>query len=139
MILWLNNMYTDDSIMPRGQYKFHRLKDIPADYFLNLWEHSKGGGDKELRDYITNNLERIKARKDDPLPSPDPPIVTFICNKVTYPTEAAAKASLRKIRGAKNKHKKPQRAYECPDCSGWHLTSQDSREWQKKQNAKTSN
>lgn len=50
-------------------------------------------------------------------------MITFLCAKITYPNKVEAKFELKNIRECKQKHKKPIRAYECPICSGWHLTS----------------
>lgn len=46
--------------------------------------------------------------------------------KRRFPNSARAKAAIRTVkrygaRGAQDK--KPHRAYQCPHCHGWHLTS----------------
>ena len=48
----------------------------------------------------------------------------MVCKKkVRFTSEAAAKSALKKI-NLTWKLKKPSRAYKCPVCSDWHLTSQ---------------
>lgn len=48
------------------------------------------------------------------------------CLKRRYICEATALFGLVMIRRAEGCHTKPVRAYPCPHCSGWHLTSQQS-------------
>jgi ribosomal protein L34E len=58
--------------------------------------------------------------------------VTITCGKVRFLTEGDAKAALVDIVMRRNqieswhpvKKKMPRRAYQCPECLGWHLTSQ---------------
>jgi hypothetical protein len=51
-----------------------------------------------------------------------------ICKqKVRFSSQAAAQAALQRINPSK-KSGKPIRTYKCPVCSGWHLTSQRSRQ-----------
>lgn len=38
-----------------------------------------------------------------------------------------AVAAIRTLRTKSDRGKHPHRAYECPTCHGWHLTSQDPR------------
>lgn len=54
------------------------------------------------------------------------PIVT--CKKQRFKDEIAAKLALAKI-GNKNRpgSRAESRAYHCPKCKGWHLTSQSKR------------
>jgi hypothetical protein len=55
------------------------------------------------------------------------------CSKATYPTYAAASAALRSIRDRARRRRRdqhhglPVRAYRCPACSSWHLTSTPTR------------
>lgn len=45
------------------------------------------------------------------------------CGKVRYRDQQEAKMALSSIRSAANrKAVYPVRAYECPECKGWHLT-----------------
>jgi hypothetical protein len=49
------------------------------------------------------------------------------CEKVTWPTEQEARQALLDAKIAKglkrNSRRREQRAYWCPRCQGWHLTS----------------
>ena len=46
------------------------------------------------------------------------------CGKRRYRDEAASDLALARIRDAGDvREKTPQRAYRCPRCRGWHLTS----------------
>jgi len=45
--------------------------------------------------------------------------------KARYSSEAAAKAALNKINPSR-KLGKPRRAYKCPNCGNWHLSSKAS-------------
>ncbi|WP_342627548.1 hypothetical protein AAC691_15450 [Nguyenibacter vanlangensis] len=47
-----------------------------------------------------------------------------VCVKARFPTEDAARAELDTISRLSPRDHKPVRAYECPLCKGWHLTSQ---------------
>ena len=51
------------------------------------------------------------------------------CYKVRYPTRLRALIVLAKIRRQSDSSdgKLPCRAYPCPDCKGWHLTSLGGR------------
>lgn len=122
-------MYTDDSILPRGKFKFRRLKDVPIKYLEGLAKSKGGGFDPELIKYIAENIDRI--REGFPKLVPVIPLVPFICEKKTYPTQADAKRALAKIRTDEGEHKKPIRTYECEKCSGWHLTSKPIEEYKK--------
>ena len=55
----------DDSIMPFGEHKGKKFKDVPDSYLLYLYESSKEvGGRKlfgELKEYINDNLDAIKS------------------------------------------------------------------------------
>lgn len=51
---------------------------------------------------------------------------SYSCQKVRYPDDLSAKAALRTLRRAKEEnptYRYPVRAYRCPDCKGWHLSS----------------
>lgn len=48
------------------------------------------------------------------------------CGKTRYRTSAKAQRALTNVRRYGHRDpdgKKPARAYPCPDCHGWHLTS----------------
>lgn len=115
-------MYTDETVLNYGKYKGKMIKDVPKDYLVNV--HITGGDEHaELKEYIEANLDKLpgltmlswfKKKRDV--------MVTFICNKRTFPTKKTAMDSIIKPT-SKNQKKAPIRAYECPKCSGWHLTS----------------
>lgn len=46
-----------------------------------------------------------------------------VCRKRRYPSEDVANLEMRLIAHRSNRHKVPVRAYECPTCKGFHLTS----------------
>ena len=50
---------TDESIMPFGKYKGEKLANIPAEYLLWLYDEGRCYG--ELRTYIADNMDSIKA------------------------------------------------------------------------------
>ncbi len=50
------------------------------------------------------------------------------CGKTRFRDEIAAKIAMSKIEVKSTELKIPTRAYRCPLCSGWHLTSQELRE-----------
>lgn len=133
----LTTTYTDDSLFPKyKQYLETPLRQVPAAVLLN--EAAKGGLPNELKKYIYLNFSKLLEREAiehetvqpdlvpvRPVQKPAKLRVDFICQKITYATEAIAKGELREIKKKDQKHKKPQRAYECPICSGWHLSSKD--------------
>jgi len=48
------------------------------------------------------------------------------CEKVAYRSFDAAKKALKRIWKYPNKCRKPHRAYQCPYCRAYHLTSHDA-------------
>jgi len=50
---------TDESIMPFGKYKGEKLANVPPEYLLWLYDEGKCYG--ELRTYIADNMDSIKA------------------------------------------------------------------------------
>ena len=48
----------DNSFMPFGKYKNDRMVNVPASYLLWLYDNDKCN--KEVRDYITENLDVLK-------------------------------------------------------------------------------
>jgi len=123
--------YSDDTIMPYGGYRGFPVKNLPKKYLYNVLKDKKNAR-PEFIEYIIENAQRlgIKIPVDVPklkLPKYVPPeeMVQFICDKKTFATEKDARRSLKTIRNAEGDNKKPIRVYECPECSGWHLTSMD--------------
>jgi hypothetical protein len=55
--------------------------------------------------------------------------VTRQCRKTRYRDRIAAKLALARIHhnDEPTRPKQEQRAYRCPACKGWHLTSQETR------------
>lgn len=55
------------------------------------------------------------------------------CAKVRYPDKLGAKIALASTQASEAQHRKQVsrraevRAYRCPDCKGWHLTSRKER------------
>jgi len=47
------------------------------------------------------------------------------CPKTYFATEKDAEFYIDKLKQTSNRAKRPKRAYLCPDCFQWHLTSQD--------------
>jgi len=110
-------MYTDDTILTFGKYKFMRLGNVPKEYLISL-KNNGGSHIPELREYLNANYEAILQRVDKDIIAELP-----VCDKITFPNETEAKFKLRSIRSKNQKHQKPIRVYECHKCWGWHLTS----------------
>lgn len=115
--------YTDNTILTKGKYKFTKLCRVPPQYLIDLFNH----GDKrdpELYDYVKENSLKILLRLNGEMETPK-----FIkCQKIAFPTEKDAKKEIRRISETKSKLK-PQRAYQCEKCGGYHLTSKSVEEF----------
>ena len=113
-------MYTDNTILSKGRYKFTALCRVPPKYLLNIL-NSKNRSDPELYQYVSDNLEVIRLR----LNGDTPPIELMLpCRKAAFYSEKAAKTALAQIRETDDRcQKKPIRAYECDICGSFHLTS----------------
>lgn len=111
--------YSDNTILTFGKYKFTRLCNVPKEYLIRIYEKNNCP-DKKLYEWINNNIHRITNGLDA---KP----VKKICYKITYESENAAKSHLKSIKNNSDTNRSiiPVRAYECPLCSGWHLTSQE--------------
>ncbi|WPU99056.1 hypothetical protein SNE26_23880 [Mucilaginibacter sp. cycad4] len=112
-------MYTDQTILSKGKYRFTALCRVPPAYLLNILQ-KKNKSDFELYEYVERNLSAIESRQNGSAQSPE---LILECSKVVYHSEKAAKAALQKIRNDDHDHIKPIRAYECQLCGGYHLTS----------------
>ncbi len=119
-------MYTDDTLLTSGIYKYCRLCTVPAKYLLKV-HSSNGTQDKELLEYIKKNLEKIKARSKGSL---NVPAHKKSCEKQTFLTEKEAKFEIKRIKNLEEEeHKIPVRTYECEICTFWHLTSIPLDKW----------
>lgn len=118
-------MYTEDAVMPFGKYEMWPLKHVPNSYLINLWVSNNKSikeRDEKLYAWMEQNIAPLTIKP------PKEQFVPFICKKETYATEADARFRLKTIRSRNTKSSKiPIRIYECPDCSGWHLTSKEDR------------
>lgn len=57
-------MMNDNSLMPFGQYRDEKLKDVPASYLLYLYDQESEWVEEnhpELYDYIEDNLEALEG------------------------------------------------------------------------------
>lgn len=59
-IQFLPQGFTGESLMYFGKYKDKKLKDIPPDYFIWLYENTKVSG--SLKSYIVSNLQQFRQR-----------------------------------------------------------------------------
>ncbi len=114
-------MYSDKTLLITGKYKFVSLGRVPAQWLLDIYKKGTHA-DYELFEYIVANLDKIKARNTG---SSAVEPIKLTCDKFMYATESIARAHLRGIKNTEQEHKKPNRAYECRKCGGWHLTSMD--------------
>lgn len=115
--------YTDYTILTFGKYKFTRLDRVPADYLLKIYEN-KNKSNQDLYNYVAENLEKIIMRESGIIESPT---LNSPCKKITYLNKKDANTVLAQIATTNQTHKKPIRSYECPLCSGWHLTSKQDK------------
>lgn len=51
------------------------------------------------------------------------------CDKTYFATEKDAEEYIIKLKATSKRSVKPQRAYLCPHCNSWHLTSRDKNEY----------
>ena len=109
--------YTDDTMLTSGKYKFTKLCRVPAEYLLKVFENKS---DKDICEYVGENLERIIMRRDGVVEAPP---LKVTCTKFTYLSKKEANKALADIRLKEQDHKKPVRSYLCDRCDGWHLTS----------------
>lgn len=122
-------VYTDDTILTWGKYKFTRLKNIPASWLVS--KHNNNGiHDRVLVQWVADNLERLKERAEQEIGKKFHKVIAPppVCDKYQYASEEQAKKHLREIHNkGKNSegHVLPIRAYKCNECPFWHLTSKE--------------
>jgi len=117
-------MYDDNSpFLESGKYKFSSLKNVPATYLLNIQKSTK---DKDLKNYIEANLEKLQERalteKQDLVAK-----VLIKCDKISYQDEKEAMREIIRIAKRNQENKKPVRIYKC-FCGAFHLTSKNFSE-----------
>ena len=110
-------MYTDDTIMLTGRYKFVKLKNIPSEYLIKIYENGSTT-DRDLINYINLNMETLLVKNTKKLT-----IEPLPCTKLVFTSKKMANKYLKDIANKKQSHKKPIRSYECEKCSFWHVTS----------------
>lgn len=96
-----------------GGHKYKRLASIPTS-FLQRKAHAYPG----LSEYIETRRKEGADWYYEYAKGFRPP-----CQKKTFETEKDANKSLLRIAVLEQKREKPVRAYECPSCGLWHLTS----------------
>lgn len=116
---------TDESVLFWGKYEGRKLKDIPAEYLLELLEKDDYpyGFKYDLKQYTIARKDALEAKRD--IKANKVPFEPN-CKKKYYATKSIAKAHLKVIAGMdwkKFQEKKPVRAYECDKCGFWHLTA----------------
>jgi len=73
-----------------------------------------------VNDYLpTNQISRVGAWKS-----------RTTCGKVGWESKTDAEISIMRIEHHSTRDKKPVRAYLCPDCGYWHLTSMNNYQGQ---------
>lgn len=114
----LPTSYTDQTVLTFGKYKFASLCRVSPGYLLDIFKN-KSYPNNDLKGYIENNIDLILSReRGTALIS----VLELPCSKIQFATEALAKEELRRIQSLNQEGVKPVRAYECPQCSAWHLT-----------------
>lgn len=106
----------DTDILGIGKYKFTSLQNVPSAYLITLRNSLKSGTPLAL--YIDQNMERLQAEANGEAKQQ----IADTCNKWSYDKEGAERA-LNDIAKDERPHKKPCRAYLCPKCGLYHLTS----------------
>ena len=123
-------MYSDDTILTKGKYKFTAIGRVPAAYLINIY-NKKNKSDAELYAYVEKNLQSIENRLvtgQVSLP------LSLPCKKVAFFSEKAAKEALSDISNSNDDHVIPIRSYHCEICGGFHLTSWSIEDYKKSLN-----
>jgi hypothetical protein len=113
-------MYTDNTIVQYGIYRYARLGQVGADILLQLY-NVRQYPNPSFKEYIERNLAKLQQCVSGETNSTSHTVVA--CKKVPYATQKIAKFELKRIRETIQEHSKPIRTYECDICSAWHLTS----------------
>ncbi|MFC3365282.1 hypothetical protein ACFOG5_19060 [Pedobacter fastidiosus] len=71
-------MYTDDTILTTGKYRFTLLCRVPPEYLLNLYTR-KNKANLELYEYVERNLSLIEARASGEV---EIPVLDITCKKI---------------------------------------------------------
>lgn len=110
-------MYTEDTILTRGAYKNKRLRDIPREYFKNLYVN-KSYFCVELKEYVENNLDMLGiTAQTRPVLSPP------TCPLEPFGSEAEVRREFKRRRNKKTFDEgTPTGVFECKECSFWHLS-----------------
>ena len=106
-------------IVPFGEYRDMPIEEVPKEYLISLC--CNGRFKRNVPHWM---IQYIVAHYHDELSWSKP---GRICYKLAYATEKVAKQHLAAIRET-NSPRKPIRAYECPHCSQFHLTSKPDRD-----------
>jgi len=57
----MDTLLTKESICPMGRYAGTKMKDVPADYLLYMYNSDSLG--KQMRRYVAENIETLKSEK----------------------------------------------------------------------------
>jgi len=97
-----------------GRYQYFRLCNVPSKVLLDIY-YAKDKSDPELYQYIAANLKEIEQQRPE------------LCRKVGFLNESSANNRIKEMPTTHIKNKGAMRAYICPVCSLWHLTSQPKK------------
>jgi len=122
-------MYSDNTILPYGKYKFMRLCHLPSDYLLRVYSNPCQH-DRELHAYIAAHLEKIRAEVGCKIPYK---AFKKVCEKRAFSCERSARSALKTVHHHSKEQKKPVRCYKCIECEAWHLTSMPYGNWKRTQ------
>jgi hypothetical protein len=99
-------MYTDNTLLTWGDYQFIKLRHLPADFLIFLYERKCT--DQNLLMYIKENIDKLKARRDGKIKAPpleltfklSGKLVQLVCpdsNKIIFISQKDAKYEIRRI------------------------------------------
>lgn len=135
-------LYDENSVVRTGTHQGKRLYQLKADALLKFNNEVAKNIDFDLYLYVQENLNRIQGQyrmeqKESHTRflslKGNQGIITFKCSKKTFATRKMAMEAIvknpRKTKDGDAERKRPIRAYECRNCSGWHLTSKTVEEY----------